>query len=88
MTILTQMCFSWDNETFLASQKEQDEFQDSLHPTARQKPTQERESLSQQAKEMIRESRLSRENTFLSADNLEEIEVEADVNVKTDADRK
>ncbi|KAI6247629.1 54S ribosomal protein L41, mitochondrial [Erysiphe necator] len=74
----------WDHKTFLASEKEQEEFQEQLKPQARRNPTKERESIAQQAKS-LKESQLRREQILMTPENdLEEIEVEADVDVKRD----
>ncbi|KAI0996686.1 hypothetical protein K3495_g11496 [Podosphaera aphanis] len=48
---------SWDNKAFLATQKEQEEFQDEMRPSYRQQPSKERESLAQQAKELSKNFR-------------------------------
>ncbi|RKF76517.1 54S ribosomal protein L23, mitochondrial [Golovinomyces cichoracearum] len=78
----------WDKETYMASQKEQEEFQEQARPQARQKPTKERDSFAQQARELIKESQTQCENMLISSnpENSEEIEVEADVDVKRDVE--
>lgn len=79
----------WDNKTYLASEKEQEEFQEQLKPQARRNPTKERESIAQQARNLIKESQLQKEQILMRpVDELEEIEVEADVNLKKDLDEK
>ncbi|CCU74348.1 mitochondrial ribosomal protein L23 [Blumeria hordei DH14] len=74
----------WDHETFLASEKEQEEFQNDRQPSARQNPSKERESLAQQARELIKQSQRQKEEMLISKDNLEEVEVEADIDLKKD----
>jgi large subunit ribosomal protein L23 len=44
---------SWDQKTYKAVRKYQEEMQQSIHPDAKEKPTNERESIAEQAKLLL-----------------------------------
>lgn len=43
----------WDKETYDAAQKDQEEFQASLRPDAKKKPSRDRASIAEQAKALL-----------------------------------
>jgi large subunit ribosomal protein L23 len=45
---------SWDQKTYKAVKKYQEEMQQSIHPEAKEKPTNERESIAEQAKLLLK----------------------------------
>lgn len=76
----------WDKETYDAAQKDQEEFQASLRPDAKKRPSADRASIAEQAKALLegKEKWKSTVEQEVWEDVGEAVEVEKDVTLPRD----